>query len=215
MGRLWTFCDCLSPSPQYKPSPPPSKEVLFAPPVAVSPRPDDLIPIFIADNSVGEIILQWKHNTTAVAYEVRVAADKGFTNIITTNVIKPQRRAPSWTIADKKGFEPGKTYYWQVRVTQAATGEKGSGQWSEISSFTIAENKAKTELSPPVAPGNKSTEPSQPDAPLPTVTSDNNSAAIAGFAVTEIYLWIYVVSGLLAGILITILVISLISKNRR
>jgi hypothetical protein len=212
-GRLWTFCDCLSPTPQYKPPPTPSKEALFAPPVAVLPRPDDLIPIFIADNSVGEITLQWKHNTTAVAYEVRVAADKGFTGIIAENVVKPQRRAPSWTITDKKGFEPGKTFYWQVRVIQAATGEKGSGQWSEISSFTIAENKAETYIIAPIATDNKSTEPSKPVIPLPPAPSDNSSKA--GSAAADIYLAIYAVSGLLAGILITILAVSLISRNRR
>jgi hypothetical protein len=206
-GRLWTFCDCLSPTPQYKPPPPPSKEVLFAPPVVVSPRPDDLIPIFIADNSVGELTLQWKHNTAALAYEARVAADKGFNSIISENVIKPQRRAPSWTIADKRGFVPGKTYYWQVRVIQAATGEKDTGQWSEVSSFTIAENKPETTDTPPAV------ETSPPAAPISPAASDNNSSA--GPPAADIYLAIYAVSGLLAGILITILVVSLISKNRR
>jgi hypothetical protein len=186
--------------------------VLFAPPVAVSPRPDDLIPIFIADNSVGEITLQWRHNTAALIYEARVAADRDFTDIIAENIIKPQRRAPSWTITDKQGFEPGKTYYWQVRVTQAATGEKGSGQWSEISSFTIAENKAKTTLNPPIAPDNKSTGPSKPVIPPPPAPSDNSSKA--GSAAADIYLAIYAVTGLLAGILITILVIPLISRKR-
>lgn len=214
-GRLWTFCDCLSPTPQYKPPPPPTKEVLFAPPIAVSPRPDDLIPIFIADNSVGEITLQWKHNTTAVAYEVRVAADKGFTNIIAENVVKPQRRAPSWTIADKKGFEPSKTYYWQVRVVQAANGEKDTGQWSETAQFTIAENKPEAAGIPPIAPDNKSPDPANPAAPISPGTADNVSAAKAGYPITDLYLWIYVVSGLLAGLLITVLAISIVTKNRR
>jgi len=212
-GRLWTFCDCLSPSPQYKPPPPPSKEVLFAPPVAVAPRPDDLIAIFIADDSVGEITLQWKHNTTAIAYEVRVAPDKGFTSIISESVIKPQRRAPSWTITDKKGFEPGKTYYWQVRVIQAATGEKGNGQWSETAQFTIAENKPDTPVVPPAATGDQPGVASTAVVPLSPGTTDNSSKA--GFPTSEIYLGIYAVSGLLAGILITILIIALISKNRR
>lgn len=214
-GRLWTYCDCLSPGPQYKPPPPLPKEVLFAPPVPVSPRPDDLIAIFIVDNSVGDITLQWKHNTTAIAYEVQVAGNKGFSGIIAENVIQPQRRAPSWTITDKKGFEPGKTYYWQVRVTQAVSGEKGSGPWSETAQFTIAENKAKNTVSPPVATDAISADPSKAVVPISPWASDNKSAAKAGLPAADIYVWIYAVSGLLAGILITILVIALINRNRR
>jgi hypothetical protein len=142
-----------------------------------------------------------------------VATDKSFTSIIAENVVKPQRRAPSWTIADRKGFEPGKTYFWQVRVIQAANGEKDTGQWSEPAQFTIAENKPENSAGPPIAPDTKSADPHNPVAPLSPVPSDNNSKT--GFPVTEIYLGIYAVSGLLAGILITILIISLISKNRR
>jgi hypothetical protein len=127
-GRLWTFCDCLSPGPQYKPPLPPSREVPFTAPLPVSPRSDNTVPAL------------------------------------------------------------------------------------------IAENKSKTAGSPNLleaVPGNKSPEPSKPLAPLSPGSSDNNSATQAGFPAADIYLGIYAVSGLLAGILITILVTSIISKNRR
>jgi hypothetical protein len=209
-GRLWTFCDCLSPGPQYKPPPPPSKEVLFAPPVPVSPRPDDLIAIYIADNSIGEITLQWKHNTTAVAYEVWVAGDGDFTRVITQKIVTPQRRAPSWTIADKSGFEPGKAYYWKVRVVQAATGEKGTGQWSEILPFSIAENKSKTPAIPPSSPALteiSSTQSAQS-------ASDNKTLPSTTSPLADFYLWIYVTAAVLAITSIIIMVAVSLSRRR-
>jgi len=209
-GRLWTFCDCLSPSPQYKPPPPPSKEVLFAPPLLLSPRPDDLIAIYIADNSIGEITLQWKHNTAAVAYEVWVAGDGDFTRIITQKIVTPQRRAPSWTIADKSGFEAGKTYYWKVRVVQAATGEKGTGQWSEILPFSIVENTSKTPAIPPSSPSiteNSSTQTGQS-------ASDNKTLPSTTSPFADFYLWIYVVAAVLAITFIIIMVAVSLSRKR-
>ena len=156
-GRLWTFCDCLSPGPQYpapsgtssSPSTPsapsapavPPKEVLFATPVPYAPQPDDLIPIFISDNSVGEITFKWRPKTTAIAYELWLAADADFSNVLLKKVITVEnRRSPAWTMVDKTGIGPGKTYYWKVRIVQAATGEKDNGEWSEIFPFTVAEN---------------------------------------------------------------------------
>jgi hypothetical protein len=166
-GRLWTFCDCLSPSPQYAPPSAPSstpsapsapaapaippKEVLFAAPVPYAPQPDDLIPIFINDNSVGEITFKWKPKTTAIAYELWLAADADFSRVILKKVITVEnRRAPAWTIVDKTGIEPGNTYYWKVRIVQAATGEKGTGEWSEIFPFSVAANTVKKPVAQPV-----------------------------------------------------------------
>ncbi len=209
-GRLWTFCDCLSPGPQYKPPPPPSKEVLFAPPLPVSPRPDDLIAIYIADNSIGEITLQWKHNTAAVAYEVWVAGDGGFTRVITQKIVTPQRRAPSWTMADKSGFEAGQTYYWKVRVVQAATGEKGTGQWSEISPFSIAGNISKTPAIPPSASAlteNAGTQTAQP-------AGDNKTLPSTLAPLADFYLWMYVVAAALALTLIIIVAAVSLSRKR-
>jgi len=157
-GRLWTFCDCLAPGSQYLPMPAPSAtasppspatpaipphEVLFAAPIPYAPRPDDLIPIFINDNSVGEITFRWRQSTPAIAYELWLSEDMDFSKILMKTEIRPEnRRSPSWTITDKKGIKPGGTYYWKIRVVQAANGEKDTGIWSDTQTFTVAENES-------------------------------------------------------------------------
>ena len=175
-GRLWTFNDCLAPGLQYGTSPAsapstpsspsssapaplapavPPREVLFAAPTPYEPRPDDLIPIFISDNSVADITFKWKPLTTAMAYEIWVATDVDFSNIILKKTVTVEnRRAPAWTLDDKSGIRPGHTYYWKVRIVQAATGEKGTGDWSQTWQFTVAEN---TEGAPATSPPTENT----------------------------------------------------------
>jgi hypothetical protein len=218
-GRLWTFCDCLSPGPQYSapstsstPSAPaapavPPREVLFAAPVPYAPQPDDLIPIFINDNSVGEITFKWKPKTTAVAYELWLSANADFSNVLLKKTITVEnRRAPSWTMVDKKGIEPGHTYYWKVRIVQAATGEKGTGEWSEIFPFTIAENTVKKPVAQPVVTGpadNRSTNPAGENKTRPASN------------VPEVFkeLWFWQAGAALFIILVVALVIVLLTNR--
>jgi len=202
-GRLWNFCDCLSPSPQYTPPPPPPpKEVLFSAPIAISPGAEDIIPIFIMDNSVGDITFVWNHSSAALAYELWLAGDSSFSRVITQKTISPQnRRAPSWNLTDKTGIEPGKTYYWKVRVVQAVSGEKGTGEWSQPISFSVAENKSKTPATPSAPSSvvdNRTTGTPQPGLPaIPPPVTENKTAQQGALLFVSINFWLWIVIAVL------------------
>lgn len=223
-GRVWNFCDCLSPSPQYSvpttsttfPSSPaytppapviPSHEVLFAAPVPYQPRPDDLIPIYIADNSVGEITFKWQPKTTAIAYELWLAADADFSEVMLKKVINvDNRRVPSWTLSDKQGIEPGGTYYWKVRIVEAATGEKDTGEWSKVLPFTVAENTDEK------TPDASTTENETPAKATPASGSGETQSSLTGLFSQ---LWFWQITAAVFILLIALLVIILLVKKQR
>lgn len=161
-GRLWNFYDCLSPSPQYTPPPPPSREVLFQAPIPTSPAKDDVIPVYVETGNIGDITFKWKHPTRAIEYKLWLAKDGSFTETTVQETIKPgNRETPSWTLSKTANIEKGTRYYWKIRVSQAATGEKGEGQWSKVMSFSVAalEPEETSRVEPtPVPPANGSTE---------------------------------------------------------
>lgn len=168
-GRLWNFCDCLSPGSQYTPPPPPTKEELFASPTLVSPGPDSTIPVYLEDNSIGDITFQWKHKTLAKAYELMVASDSDFNRVIIQKIITPRDlRSPQWTLTDKSSLIQGETYYWKVRVTQAATGEKDMGNWSTVFSFKIAKGESKMPATPPPPNSISDNSPAESESSAPT-----------------------------------------------
>lgn len=138
-GRLWNFYDCLSPSPQYTPPPPPSHEELFQAPTPTSPTTDEVIPVYLDTGDIGDITFEWRHPTEAVEYELWLAKDEAFSQIVLKQIIKPEsRQLPDWTLPRTVGLEKGETYYWKIRVTQAETGETDEGQWSKVMAFGIA-----------------------------------------------------------------------------
>ena len=225
-GRLWTFCDCLAPGLQYSTPPAaassastsssatttpaapvvPPREVLFAAPVPYAPEPDNLIPIFINDNSVGEITFKWKPKTTAIAYELWLAADADFSRILLKKTLRVEnRRAPSWTLTDKTGITPGHTYYWKVRIVQAATGESGTGDWSEVYPFTVAENTVK-----------KPAAPTTTENKAPVKASENKTAAAAKTPdiFSELYFW-QIGAALILVLAAAIILILLLKRPRR
>ncbi|MBN2463264.1 MAG: hypothetical protein JXB43_06655 [Dehalococcoidia bacterium] len=165
-GQLWNFYDCFSPSPQYTPSPPPSREVLFQAPTPASPVIDEVIPIYLDTGDIGDIVFKWKHPTVAIEYELWLAEDEGFSQITSQQTIKPGNpQSPRWELPDTISLEKDKKYYWKIRVSQAATGETGEGQWSKIMSFSIAAPDAEKTPQPgttPAAPPNGSAEESEP-----------------------------------------------------
>jgi photosystem II stability/assembly factor-like uncharacterized protein len=157
-GRLWNFYDPLSPSHQYTPPPPPSHDVLFQAPVAISPTDGQVIPVYLDTGDIGAVIFKWKHRTAAEKYELWLAKDEDFNQIVMKQEIKPDNvLSPVWTLPETVGLEKGGHYFWKIRVVQAETGETGEGQWSDVMSFSIA--------SPPPeeAPGPQSTSATTPD----------------------------------------------------
>jgi photosystem II stability/assembly factor-like uncharacterized protein len=216
IGRLWTYCDCLSPGVQYTPPAPPPKEVLFGAPLPTEPHPDDLVPVYVNSNSIADITFQWMHRTTAIAYEIWVAKDGDFSQILLKKTITPSNRtSPSWTLTDKKGLEQGKTYYWKVRVVQAVTGEKGTGDWSEMLPFTIAENKSKPPLAEPpttVTAENRTTSASTPGR---VSASDNKTRTFIDNALADSNFWIWtIIAALVVALMIVVITGTMASRRK-
>jgi hypothetical protein len=173
-GRLWNFYDCLSPSPQYTPPPPPSHEVLFQAPTPTSPAADEVIPVYLDTGDIGDIIFEWQHPTVAIEYELWLAKDEASSQIVLKQVIRPgNEQSPGWTLPKSVSLEKGKKYYWKIRVIQAETGETDNGQWSKVMSFSVASLPSKQISGPestPVTTSNgapKETEPSPRIANIP------------------------------------------------
>jgi len=171
-GRLWNFYDCLSPSPQYTPPPPPSHEVLFQAPVPTSPAADEVIPVYLDTGDTGDIIFKWRHPTAAIEYELWLSKDEAFSQIVLKQVIKPgSEQSPGWTLPKTVSLEKGKQYYWKIRVIQAETGEMDEGQWSKVMSFSVASLPSEEISRPetaPIAPPNGAPKETEP---LPWATS--------------------------------------------
>jgi hypothetical protein len=220
IGRLWTYCDCLSPGVQYTPPPPPPKEVLFSAPLPTAPRPDDLVPIYVNSNSIADITFQWRHSTSAMAYEFWLAKDGDFSQIILQKTIPMQNRsAPSWTLTDKKGLEQGNTYYWKVRVVQASTGEKGTGEWSELFPFTIAKNTTRTQPATPtpaVTADNRTVLPvSPPIAATPASSSENKTRTFMENILADSNLWLWIIiAGLVIALIIVVITGTIASRRK-
>jgi hypothetical protein len=170
-GNLWNFYDCFSPSPQYTPPPPPSRELLFQAPTPTSPAIDEVIPIYLQTGGIGDITFKWKHPTTAMEYELWLAEDEAFSQIILQQTIKPENlQKPAWELPETVVLEKGKTYYWKVRVSQAATGERDDGQWSKVMSFSIASPASADEITEPgTTPTNGAPEETEPSSWIATI----------------------------------------------
>ncbi|MFC2050481.1 hypothetical protein ACFLTN_04815 [Chloroflexota bacterium] len=198
-GQLWNFYDCFSPSPQYTPPPPPSREVLFQSPIPTSPAIDEVIPIYLETGDIGDITFKWKHPTTAMEYELWLAKDKAFSQILLQQAIKPEnQQKPAWELPETVDLEKGKTYYWKIRVSKAATGEKDDGQWSKVMSFSIA--------SPP-----STDETTQPDATPVTPPNgvEKETEPLSWIGNIPPWIWVAIVSFLVVILIVVFLVIRI------
>jgi photosystem II stability/assembly factor-like uncharacterized protein len=135
-GRLWTYMDCLSPTSQPVVSP---SEVayLYQAPTPVSPEDGALIPEDDETEKPSDIKFKWQHPTLAIGYELVIAEDESFDNIVLHKSITPEiPPSPEWTLTSKNSpLETGKTYYWIIRVYRDANYGRGAGEWSTIMSF--------------------------------------------------------------------------------
>jgi hypothetical protein len=99
-----------------------------------------------------EIDLSWEQFCLSSEYQVQIAKDPGFTIIVLdTGAFSPAStespaayypaggRVPSSpsAVGGWGNLEAGHTYYWRVRVRQAATGQVMRSPWSEVKSFTV------------------------------------------------------------------------------
>jgi photosystem II stability/assembly factor-like uncharacterized protein len=171
-GRLWNFYDPLSPSPQYTPPPPPSQEVLFQAPVAISPTEGQVIPIYLDTGEIGAVTFKWRHRTAAEEYELWLAKDEDFNQIVLKQEIKPDNvLSPAWRLPETVSLEKGGHYFWKIRVVQAETGETGKGQWSNIMSFSTASPPLEEVSGPQSTPTKPPSNAPEANGPSPRVAA--------------------------------------------
>ena len=98
-----------------------------------------------------EVDLSWEQFCLSSEYQVQIAKDPGFTIIVLdtgafapADSMSPSAYYPAGGRASSPsaltrwaGLESGHTYYWRVRVRQAATGQHMLSPWSEVESFTV------------------------------------------------------------------------------
>jgi hypothetical protein len=98
-----------------------------------------------------EVDMSWEQLCLASEYQVQIAKDPGFTIIVLdTGSFAPAssvspgayypaggRAASPSSVAALANLEAGHTYYWRVRVRQAATGQQMRSPWSEVKSFVV------------------------------------------------------------------------------
>ena len=91
-----------------------------------------------------EVDLGWQQLSLADAYEIKIARDEAFSLPITE--AEPQANpyykpavatSPAYRILPGILPEANSTYYWRVRVRQAATGQVIRSHWSEKGNFSI------------------------------------------------------------------------------
>jgi hypothetical protein len=98
-----------------------------------------------------EIDLSWEELCLSSQYQVQIAKDPNFTIIVVdtgaftpASAESPAAYYPAGGLASSPSaltpwarLESGHTYYWRVRVRQAATGQVMLSPWSEVKSFTV------------------------------------------------------------------------------
>jgi hypothetical protein len=98
-----------------------------------------------------DIDLSWEQLCLSSEYQVQIAKDPQFSTIVIdtgafapADSTSPAAYYPAGGLASSPssltpwaGLESGQTYYWRVRVRQAATGQHILSPWSEVKSFTV------------------------------------------------------------------------------
>ena len=99
-----------------------------------------------------EIDLSWEQFCLSDQYQVQIAKDPNFTIIVldTGSFAPASSEAPAVyypaggrvpispsALTPWAALESGHTYYWRVRVLQAATGQVMRSPWSKVKSFTV------------------------------------------------------------------------------
>jgi hypothetical protein len=150
-----------------------SPEAVATSPIAATDTPSDesLIGSDPASGQNQEVDLSWEQLCLSSEYQVQIAKDPGFTIIVLdTGAFAPvdstspaayypaggRANSPS-ALTPWANLESGHTYYWRVRVRQAATGQYIHSPWSEVKSFTVKSGLAASSPSyglQPVYPNN-------------------------------------------------------------
>jgi len=122
-GTVWTFEDCYAKAAPELKSP-------------ADGAPIDSDPCYCWNV---EVILNWERQCNACSYDIQVALDEDFAQVLYNieDTTPSKAKDPSYVITT--GFlDCDHTYYWRVRVADAETGQYITSWWSEAWSFTVA-----------------------------------------------------------------------------
>src|SRR5690606_34715722 len=75
----------------------------------------------------------WQANATADAYEIEIATDSGFSNIVATDIVEGTSYADATLLPDT-------TYFWRVRAVNPC----GDGAWSVTFTFSTGNELCRT-----------------------------------------------------------------------
>jgi len=122
-GTVWSFEDCYA----------------KAAPALASPADDALIPADPCTCINLEVILRWDRQCDGCSYDIQVALDEDFTELIVMDeeYTPPKAKDPSYVIG-RGDLNCDNTYYWRVRSADAETGQIIHSWWSDAQSFRVA-----------------------------------------------------------------------------
>jgi len=122
----------------------------LAAPTLLAPEANSIIPFDEDKETVTDIQFRWRHPTQARKYDLWLAKDSEFSQLVTQQTIIPDSPlGPTWTLSHREiQLEPSMSYYWRIRVTRDATGENAEGQWSDTVSFSAASSTKKESTIP-------------------------------------------------------------------
>jgi hypothetical protein len=206
-----------------------TNSVSSAVPALSGPATDAIIKVNPISGATYNVSLSWKrpHSATSVAtdYDVRIALDSGFNEVVVTNLWTALSGAAATTaenVAVVQGgglLMPDTKYYWRIRVAANAPLQSA---WSETRSFTIQEAKVTPPVNITTAPAPTFTIPAIVPTitmPAPVITMPAPPAATtitippapAPQQVSPSYIWAIVI----IGAVLVIAVIVLIVRTRR
>jgi len=124
-GTVWTFEDCYAKAAPALASP--------ADGATIDSDPCYCINI--------EVILKWDRQCDACSYDIQIALDEDFSQILSAfNIVDikpPKAKDPTYVIG-RGDLDCDRTYYWRVRSADAETTQIIHSWWSEPRSFTVA-----------------------------------------------------------------------------
>jgi hypothetical protein len=124
-GTVWTFEDCYAKAAPALKSPADGETIAADPCYCINV----------------EVILNWERQCDACSYDIQVALDEDFAqvlsafNIADTKVAKA--KDPTYVIG-RGELDCDRTYYWRIRSADAETGQIIHSWWSEARSFRVA-----------------------------------------------------------------------------
>jgi len=165
-GRLWIYCDCMTPVYPIPQTTQYTHSQLFGSPVPSTPSQNQVITFDPASGEIDDIKFTWQHETQAKEYELLLGTDHNFTAESTksyTLIVPGRTSTPSVLLPSKKeGIQAETPYFWKVRGIVAENNESESGLWSQTMSFIIKPQE---------------TQPSTPSAfPAPTLLTPANGS---------------------------------------